>query len=351
MSFIKKPSVHHPKLPTNALGLNRRDYEGALSTLCAGCGHDSVSSAIIEACYNLSIPAHKLAKLSGIGCSSKTPTYFLNKSHGFNSVHGRMPSVATGANLANRDLVYLGVSGDGDTASIGLGQFCHIIRRRLNMLYVVDNNGTYGLTKGQFSATNDKNSKSKKGEDNPFESIDLAALAIQLGAGFVARSFSGDKDQLIPLITAALKYRGFAFIDVVSPCVTFNNHSQSTKSYEYFREHNEALGYLDVIPETEEIKVNYKEGSSAQVQMHDGSKMILHKLDKSHNLYDRGNSIKILNDHQTKGSIVTGLIYLDKEERDLHDTINSNQKPLNILTEKDLCPGSKGLDYVNASFR
>jgi 2-oxoglutarate ferredoxin oxidoreductase subunit beta len=197
MSFIKKPIVRHPNLPKNNLGLTRRDYEGALSTLCAGCGHDSVSSAIIEACFQLSIPAHRLAKLSGIGCSSKTPTYFLNKSHGFNSVHGRMPSVATGANLANRDLFYLGVSGDGDTASIGLGQFCHIIRRRINMVYIVENNGTYGLTKGQFSATNDKESKGRKGEENKFESVDLAALAIQMGAGFVARSFSGDKNQLI----------------------------------------------------------------------------------------------------------------------------------------------------------
>ena len=201
MSFIKKPIARHPNLPKNDLGLTRRDYEGALSTLCAGCGYDSVSSAIIEACFQLSIPAHRLAKLSGIGCSSKTPTYFLNKSHGFNSVHGRMPSVATGANLANRDLYYLGVSGDGDTASIGLGQFCHIMRRRLNMVYICENNGTYGLTKGQFSATNDLESKSKYGDDNLFPSIDLPSMAIQLGASFVARSFSGDKEQLVPLLS------------------------------------------------------------------------------------------------------------------------------------------------------
>jgi 2-oxoglutarate ferredoxin oxidoreductase subunit beta len=350
MSYIKKPSAKHPRLPKNSLGLTRRDYEGALSTLCAGCGHDSVSSAIIEACFNLSIPAHKLAKLSGIGCSSKTPTYFLNKSHGFNSVHGRMPSVATGANLANRDLFYLGVSGDGDTASIGLGQFCHIIRRRLNMLYVVDNNGTYGLTKGQFSATNDKESKSKKGEDNLFESIDLAALAIQLGAGFVARSFSGDKEQLVPLMTAALKYKGFSFIDVISPCVTFNNHIQSTKSYQYFREHNEALGFLDVIPDKEEINIQYDEGTTTEVEIHDGSKMVLRKLDKNHDPYNKSNSLSILNNHQSDGSVVTGLIYLDKNEMDLHDTINTNHKPLNILSEKELCPGSSGLDFVNKNF-
>jgi 2-oxoglutarate ferredoxin oxidoreductase subunit beta len=261
-----------------------------------------------------------------------------------------MPSVATGANLANRDLFYLGVSGDGDTASIGLGQFCHIIRRRLNMLYVVDNNGTYGLTKGQFSATNDKESKSKKGEDNLFESIDLAALAIQLGAGFVARSFSGDKEQLVPLMTAALKYKGFSFIDVISPCVTFNNHIQSTKSYQYFREHNEALGFLDVIPDKEEIKIQYDEGTTTEVEIHDGSKMILRKLDNNHNPYDKSNALSVLNGHQSDGSVVTGLIYLDKNEMDLHDTINTNHKPLNILSEKELCPGSSGLDFVNKNF-
>ena len=350
MSFIKKPNARHPNLPKNKLGLTRRDYEGALSTLCAGCGHDSVSSAIIEACFQLSIPAHRLAKLSGIGCSSKTPTYFLNKSHGFNSVHGRMPSVATGANLANRDLYYLGVSGDGDTASIGLGQFCHIMRRRLNMVYICENNGTYGLTKGQFSATNDKESKSRKGVDNMFESIDLAALAIHLGAGFVARSFSGDKDLLIPLIRAALSYKGFAFIDVISPCVTFNNHAQSTKSYEYFREHNEAVGFLDVIPENEEISVNYAEGKSIEVNVHDGSKMLLHKLNKSYDPGSRRKAIGKINDSRDKGEIITGLIYLDQNEEDLHDTLLTTEKPLNQLKKKDLTPGLKKLRQVNKSF-
>jgi len=216
MTFVAKPKVHHPRLPVNELGLTRRDYEGSVSTLCAGCGHDSVSAAIVQACAELSLPPHRFAKISGIGCSSKTPSYFLNRSHGFNSVHGRMPSVATGANMANHELYCIGVSGDGDSASIGLGQFAHIVRRRINMLYIVDNNGTYGLTKGQFSATNDKGSTSKKGKPNLYEAIDLVGLALQLGASFVARSFSGDKRQLVPLIKAGLMHKGFAFIDVIS---------------------------------------------------------------------------------------------------------------------------------------
>src|SRR4051795_13547684 len=233
MTYLAKPKLHHPKLPENALGFTRRDYEGAVSTLCAGCGHDSISGAIIQACFELSLPPHRVAKLSGIGCSSKTPTYFLGASHGFNSVHGRMPSVLTGANLANRDLIYLGVSGDGDSASIGLGQFAHSIRRGVNMVYIVENNGVYGLTKGQFSATADRGSKSKKGAINNDSAIDLVAIALQLGASFVARSFSGDKDQLVRLIKGAIEHEGAAFIDVVSPCVAFNNHAGSTKSFDY----------------------------------------------------------------------------------------------------------------------
>ena len=223
MSYLK-PSFRHPDLPVNDLGYTKKNYEGAISTLCAGCGHDSISSAITQAIFELSIAPHNIAKMSGIGCSSKTPTYFLGNSHGFNSVHGRMPSVATGANMANRDMIYVGVSGDGDTASIGMGQFTHAVRRNVNMMYIVENNGCYGLTKGQDSATSDVGSKSKKGDPNPFEPIDLASIALQLGATFVARSFSGDKEQLIPLIKAAIAHQGFAFIDVVSPCVTFNNN-------------------------------------------------------------------------------------------------------------------------------
>ncbi|WP_310539234.1 2-oxoacid:ferredoxin oxidoreductase subunit beta, partial [Phenylobacterium sp.] len=247
MTYITKPQLHHPRLVENALGKTRRDYEGSVSTLCAGCGHDSISAAIIQAAYELDLPPHRVAKLSGIGCSSKTPDYFLGASHGFNTVHGRMPSVLTGANLANRDLIYLGVSGDGDSASIGIGQFAHAIRRGVNMTYIVENNGVYGLTKGQFSATSDKGSKSKKGVVNHDSAIDLVSVALQLGATFVARSFSGDKAQLVPLIKAALSHQGSAFIDCISPCVAFNNHEGSTKSFDYVREHNEAVNFLDVI--------------------------------------------------------------------------------------------------------
>src|ERR1700675_3559376 len=237
MTYIAKPKFQHPGLPKNGLGYTHRDYEGKISTLCAGCGHDSITASIIEACFELSIEPHRVAKISGIGCSSKTPDYFLGNSHGFNSVHGRMPSVLTGANLANRDLIYLGVSGDGDSASIGFGQFAHSIRRGVNMTYIVENNGVYGLTKGQFSATADRGSKSKKGLMNNDNAIDLVAMALQLGASFVARSFSGDKTQLVPLIAAAIEHKGAAFIDVISPCVAFNNHAGSTKSFDYVREH------------------------------------------------------------------------------------------------------------------
>ena len=253
MSYLAKPKFHHPKLPRNDLGLTRRDYEGSMSTLCAGCGHDSVSAAIVEACFELNLPAHKVAKMSGIGCSSKTPTYFLSKSHGFNSVHGRMPSIATGANVANNELKYIGVSGDGDTASIGFGQFAHAVRRQVDMLYIVENNGTYGLTKGQFSATNDRESVGRKGQENAFECIDLAAMAIQLGASFVGRGFSGDKDQLVPMIKAAISHKGFAFIDVISPCVTFNNHVGSTKSFEFVRDNEHTVTATDYVPTTEEL--------------------------------------------------------------------------------------------------
>ena len=261
MTYLAKPKLHHPDLPKNALGFTRRDYEGPVSTLCAGCGHDSISAAIIQAFWQLAIEPHKVAKLSGIGCSSKTPTYFLGQSHGFNSVHGRMPSVLTGANLANRDLIYLGVSGDGDSASIGLGQFAHVMRRGVNMVYIVENNGVYGLTKGQFRRRQTSGSKAKTGPVNNDEPIDLVQLALQLGATFVARSFSGDKEQLVPLIEAAVRHKGAALIDVVSPCVTFNNHSGSTKSYDYVRAHNEAVNMLDVILRRDPIAAEYPPGT------------------------------------------------------------------------------------------
>src|SRR6266478_8968918 len=253
MTYLAKPKFHHPGLPKNDLGFTHRDYEGSVSTLCAGCGHDSISAAIMEACFELSLPPHRIAKLSGIGCSSKTPTYFLGNSHGFNSVHGRMPSVLTGANLANRDLIYLGVSGDGDSASIGLGQFAHALRRGVNMVYIVENNGVYGLTKGQFSATADRGSKSKRGLTNADSAIDMVGIALQLGATYVARSFSGDKDQLVPLIKGAIAHQGAAFIDCISPCVAFNNHDGSTKSFDFVREHNEAVNALDIMPPRTEI--------------------------------------------------------------------------------------------------
>src|SRR5512140_1292646 len=283
MTYIAKPKFQHPGLPKNDLGYTHRDYEGKVSTLCAGCGHDSITASIIEACFELSIEPHRVAKLSGIGCSSKTPDYFLGNSHGFNSVHGRMPSVLTGANLANRELLYRGVSGDGDSASIGLGQFAHCMRRGVNMVYIVENNGVYGLTKGQFSATADRGSKSKRGVVNSDEPIDMVGLALQHGASFVARSFSGDKKQLVPLIKAAIEHKGAAFIDVVSPCVAFNNHEGSTKSYDYVREHNEAVNRIDFIPRRDAITTDYAPGTTIEVRQHDGTILNLRKL---HTDYD-----------------------------------------------------------------
>jgi 2-oxoglutarate ferredoxin oxidoreductase subunit beta len=351
MTYITKPIAHHPALPRNALGLTHRDYEGSMSTLCAGCGHDSITAAIIEACYEMDLPAHRIAKLSGIGCSSKTPTYFLGRSHGFNSVHGRMPSVTTGANMANRDLIYIGVSGDGDTASIGLGQFAHAVRRKLNMTYIVMNNGCYGLTKGQFSATNDKSSPSKKGEANPFDAIDLCQMAIQLGAGFVARSFSGDKKQLIPLIKAAISYKGFAFLDVISPCVTFNNHPASTKSFDYVRAHNMASeNKLDYVEPKEEITISYPEGTTAMVTLHDGSHLFLNKLD-GHDFRDPDAAILAIRQNASKGRVATGLLYVNEAGEDLHDVLATPDRPLNEIPVSELCPGSKALEGVNARFR
>lgn len=345
------PKFRHPDLPVNELGYTRAAYEGSISTLCAGCGHDSISGALVRACHELSIEPHKIAKLSGIGCSSKTPTYFLGKSHGFNSVHGRMPSVVTGAAMANRDLLYLGVSGDGDTASIGMGQFAHVVRRNLNMVYIVMNNGCYGLTKGQDSATADEGSVSKKGDANPFSAIDLCGTALQLGASFVARSFSGDKEQLIPLIKAAISHRGFAIIDVISPCVTFNNTPASTKSYEFVRAHAEATGTVDFVPMRKEITAHYQPGSTHEVTMHDGSVLHLHKDSDTLDPFDRRSAMMALMDQQQDGAIRTGLIYLDKDSRDLHDVLGTSQRPLNELDESDLCPGNRMLININASLR
>jgi 2-oxoglutarate ferredoxin oxidoreductase subunit beta len=351
MTFLPKPKLHHPGLATNALGFTRRDYEGAISTLCAGCGHDSISAAIVRACFELDLPPHRIAKLSGIGCSSKTPTYFLGNSHGFNSVHGRMPSVLTGANLANRDLIYLGVSGDGDSASIGLGQFAHAMRRGVNMAYIVENNGVYGLTKGQFSATSDRGAKNKRGVVNNDEAIDLVGMALQLGASFVARSFSGDKGQLVPLIQAALAHRGAAFIDCISPCIAFNNHAGSTKSFDYVREHNEAVNYLDVLTEREEITVDYTPGSVEVVKQHDGSLLRLRKLASDYDVHSRSEALSFLHRRHADGEIVTGLLYVDPEANEMHDYMNTASTPLNALTEAELCPGATVLERLNAGLR
>jgi len=351
VTYLTKPKLHHPGLPKNALGYTRRDYEGAISTLCAGCGHDSISAAIIQAFYELDIAPHRVAKLSGIGCSSKTPTYFLGNSHGFNSVHGRMPSVLTGAALANRDLIYLGVSGDGDSASIGLGQFAHVLRRGVDMVYVVENNGVYGLTKGQFSATADKGSKSKRGAINSDEPIDLVLLALALGATFVARGFSGDKAQLVPLIKAAVAHRGAAFIDVVSPCVAFNNHPGSTKSYDYVREHNDAVNRLDFMPIRDPITADYPEGSVRDVVLHDGGAVRLHKLDADYDPSDKVAAMAYLESRRAKGEVVTGLLYVDPESHDLHEHFNTTDTPLNRLGAESLSPGTKTLEKINASLR
>jgi 2-oxoglutarate/2-oxoacid ferredoxin oxidoreductase subunit beta len=349
MSYIR-PKFRHPDVKTNRIGYTRREYEGALSTLCAGCGHDSVSGAIIQACYELDIDPHRVAKISGIGCSSKTPTYFLGKSHGFNSVHGRMPSVATGANMANREMTYIGVSGDGDSASIGLGQFAHVTRRNLNMLYIVENNGCYGLTKGQDSATADLGSASKKGDPNPFEPIDLCTMALQLGATFVGRSFSGDKEQLEPLIMAALSHSGFAFIDVISPCVTFNNTKRSSKGYEYVREHMEATGKMDFVPLRKEINADYAPGYTQEVTLHDGSVIHLYKSEGL-DCTDRNSAIRAVQEHAAREQILTGLLFVDPDSQDFHKTQRTVKQSLRDLDEEDLCPGNRALGAINASFR
>jgi 2-oxoglutarate ferredoxin oxidoreductase subunit beta len=350
MTYIAKPRFHHPALMKNAVGFTRRDYEGRISTLCAGCGHDSISAALIEACYELAIEPHRVAKLSGIGCSSKTPDYFLGQSHGFNAVHGRMPSVLTGANLANRDLIYLGVSGDGESASIGLGQFAHCVRRGVNMVYICENNGVYGLTKGQFSATADKGSKSKTAvnSDSP---IDLVSMALLLGATFVARSFSGDKKQLVPLLKAAMSHKGSAILDVISPCVQFNNNPASTKSYDFVREHNDAVNRIDFMEPRAPIHVDYEPGTVEIVTQHDGSILKLAKLHADYDPRDRLRAMTFLQERHAAGEIVTGLLYYDPEPEDIHIHLATVATPLNRLGEAELCPGAKALGAINEAYR
>jgi len=351
VTYIPKPGFRHPGAAVNAIGYARRDYEGAVSTLCAGCGHDSISAAIVQACFELDLPPHRVAKLSGIGCSSKTPAYFLGQSHGFNGVHGRMPSMLTGANLANRDLIYLGVSGDGDSASIGLGQFAHCMRRCVNMVYIVENNGVYGLTKGQFSATADEGAVKKDGAVNPESPIDLVALALQLGATFVARSFSGDREQLVPLVKAAITHRGAAFIDCISPCVAFNNHAGSTKSFDYVREHNEAVNRLDVIVGRGEITAAYAPGEVEEIVQHDGSILRLRKLAAEYDPRDRVAAMTYLEERKAAGEIVTGVLYVAPDARDLHDHLETVETPLNQLGDEELCPGADALAAFNAGLR
>jgi len=351
MTYISKPPLHHPTLEKNHVGYTRRDYEGKISTLCAGCGHDSISAAIIQACWELDIEPHRVAKLSGIGCSSKTPDYFLGASHGFNTVHGRMPSVLTGANLANRELLYLGVSGDGDSASIGLGQFAHALRRGVNMAYIVENNGVYGLTKGQFSATADAGSRSKKGVVNSDSPVDLVGIALQMGATYVARGFSGNKAQLVPLIKGARTHGGAAFIDVISPCIAFNNHPGSTKSYDYVREHNEAVSRIDFITPREEITAQAAPGEVVDVRQHDGTLLRLRSLHADYDPTDRQAAMAFMQAHQARGEIVTGLLYVDPVATDLHTALNTTAQPLNVLEAPQLCPGTQALERINAALR
>jgi 2-oxoglutarate/2-oxoacid ferredoxin oxidoreductase subunit beta len=347
----KKPTVVHPSLKKNALGLTIRDYEGSMSTLCAGCGHDSVTAAIVRAFWELETPPHMIAKLSGIGCSSKTPTYFVSGAHGFNSAHGRMPAIATGAAAANKDLTYIGISGDGDSLSIGLGQMCHAIRRNLNMLYVIENNGVYGLTKGQFSASADVGSKSKKGEANRQSPIDPVMLALTLGATFVARSFSGDKAQLVPLLRAGLAHKGFALIDVISPCVTFNDHEGSTKSYRYTREKNVEVAHADFVPIRKEISADIPADGVTSVTMHDGSVVRFTRTAPDYDPTRRQAVLNYLQERQAKGEVPTGLLYLDTKAAEMHELNGTTDVPLTRVPFEKLCPGSAALEKLQQAFR
>jgi len=352
VSYIKKPVARHPSLQANSLGLTVRDYEGSMSTLCAGCGHDSITAAIVKALYELAIPPHMLAKLSGIGCSSKTPTYFVSGAHGFNSAHGRMPAIATGANAANRDLIYIGVSGDGDSLSIGLGQMVHAMRRNLRILYIIENNGVYGLTKGQFSASSDVGSKSKRGEKNTQPPIDPVQLALNLGATYVARSFSGDKAQLVPILKGALSHKGFAIVDVISPCVTFNDHEGSTKSYLHTRKHQLPVIQADYVPPKAEITADYAPGSVHDVKMHDGSTIRLRKCAPDYDPTDRRAAWSYMVERQRSGEIATGLLYLDETAgTEMHAAAKTVAKPLSQMPFGELCPGGAALAELQDDYR
>lgn len=351
MSHIMKPEVGHPGLPTNRLGLTRRDYEGSMSTLCAGCGHDSVTAAVVQAFFDLDIEPHRVVKMSGIGCSAKTPTYFLGEAHGFNSVHGRMPAVATGASAANRELTVIGISGDGDSLSIGLGQFCHAIRRNVDMLYVLENNGVYGLTKGQFSASADVGSKSKGGVPNVQPPIDPVTLALTLGATFVGRGFSGDREQLVPLLKAGLLHQGMAFIDVISPCVTFNDHEGSTRSYLYTRDHYHDVAPIDFVPLRKEITSTSRIGTTTTVTMHDGSEVRFRKVSGDWAPTDRVAAYEHYRRLAAEGEVVTGLLYVEEGGGDMHAQNSTVSAPLYNLPFESLCPGNDALQKLQERMR
>lgn len=320
----------------NIIGLARDVYKGLPTTLCAGCGHNSITNHLIKALFEYGVEPHRLAKMSGIGCSSKTPAYFVEQAHGFNGLHGRMPSAATGTKLANRDLLVLGISGDGDTASIGMGQFCHMVRRNLDCTYIIENNGCYGLTKGQFSATADVGSTQKNGKVNDYGAIDLCGLAIELGGSFVARSFSGDGKQLIPLLQAAFAHRGTAVLDIVSPCVTFNDHAGSTKSYAYVKEHDLALNAPDFILPGREIQVDYEPGTVQEITFDDGSHMLLRKLERDYDPTNAMGALQTLHESREKGELVTGLLYVNTKEHDLCERERLVKRPLAQLGENEL---------------
>jgi len=343
------PPAPPPKV--NRIGLEVAAYKGNKTTLCAGCGHNAITERIIEAFYEMGVQPNRVVKLSGIGCSSKSPAYFLSRSHGFNAVHGRLPSVATGAVLANRDLIALGVSGDGDTASIGIGQFVHLMRRNLPVIYIIEDNGVYGLTKGQFSATADAGSKLKTGVVNDLPAIDTCALAIQLGATYVARSFSGDKKQLLALLEGAIAHRGTVMLDVISPCVTFNDHEGSTKSYSYVKDHDEPLSDVSFVPFFEDIAVEYDPGTSIDITMHDGSHMLLRKLSAGYNPANKVEALRVLTEAHDKGDVVTGLFYVNIERESFIDLLNLADEPLAALPEWRVRPPKSALAEVMEELR
>jgi 2-oxoglutarate ferredoxin oxidoreductase subunit beta len=343
-STLKLGTAEVPK--ENRAGLKAADYQGGKSTLCAGCGHDAISNQIVRAFYEMNIKPERVAKFSGIGCSSKTPAYFLGRAHGFNSVHGRMPSVATGALLANHLLTSIGISGDGDTASIGLGQFMHLVRRNIPMLYIIENNGVYGLTKGQFSATADEGSKLKTGVINDLPPMDLCALAVQLGCGFVARGFAGDPKQMINILKAAIAHSGTAVIDVISPCVTFNNHEGSTKGYTYAKEHQELLHQIGFVPEYEQIEIDYEPGTVREVELHDGSRIILKKLEEDYDPADAVVALQRLYRATESGQMLTGLVHLRPEKKSFTDLLNLTPEPLCTLPLSKTRPPREALDKI-----